>query len=128
MSVLPTILTPCILIVINNFQLGSHQLWGYQLGTGTAVPTVAAVWAVLSVTVGVVVLVYPVINRAVPVVALLLGLVSATVGGLHAANADGGLGTGNGLATAVVAFGLGMLGVVLGGLALIRAQSNRTRR
>jgi hypothetical protein len=53
---------------------------------------------------------------------LVAGLVSVGVGGLHAANAAGGLGTGNGLAGAIVASVLGLIGVVVGGLALTRSR------
>jgi hypothetical protein len=55
-------------------------------------------------------------------VALAAGLVSVVVGGVHAANAAGGLGTGNGLAGALVAVALGLIGTVAGGLALARAR------
>jgi hypothetical protein len=55
-------------------------------------------------------------------VALSLGSVSAIVGGLHAANAAGGLGTGNGLAGAVLAVALGLIGLVLGALGLARSR------
>jgi hypothetical protein len=41
---------------------------------------------------------------------------------VHAANAAGGLGTGNGLAGAVVAVALGLIATVLGGLALARTR------
>ena len=54
--------------------------------------------------------------------ALVLGLISVVVGGLHGANAAGGLGTGNGLAGAVAAVGLGLIGMVIGGLALARSR------
>jgi hypothetical protein len=52
--------------------------------------------------------------------ALALGLVGVVAGGLHGANAAGGLGTGNGLAGAVIAVALGLVGAALGGLALAR--------
>ncbi len=61
-------------------------------------------------------------GRTVPTAAAVLGLVSAVVGGLHAANAAGGLGTGNGLAGAVAALVLGLVGTVVGGLALARSR------
>jgi hypothetical protein len=48
------------------------------------------------------------------------GLISVVIGGLHSANAAGGFGTGNGLAGAIVAIMLGLIGMVLGGLALAR--------
>ena len=54
--------------------------------------------------------------------ALVLGLISVVVAGLHAANSAGGFGTGNGLAGAIVALVLGLIGLVLGGLALARSR------
>jgi hypothetical protein len=48
--------------------------------------------------------------------------VAVVAGGLHAANAAGGLGTGNGLAGAMVAVVLGAIGLILGGLALLRSR------
>jgi hypothetical protein len=45
------------------------------------------------------------------------------LGGLHAANSAGGFGTGNGLAGAIVAIVLGLIGMVLGGLAWVRSRS-----
>jgi hypothetical protein len=48
------------------------------------------------------------------------GLISVTVGGLHSANSAGGFGTGNGLAGAIVAMVVGLISLVLGGLALER--------
>ncbi|MEQ4715936.1 DUF6223 family protein [Nonomuraea sp. B19D2] len=51
-----------------------------------------------------------------------LGLTSLIIGGLHAANSAGGFGTGNGLAGAIFALLLGLIGMVLGGLALSRAR------
>ena len=49
-------------------------------------------------------------------------VISVIVGGLHTANSAGGLGTGNGLAGGVVALALGLIGLVLGGLALARSR------
>jgi hypothetical protein len=43
------------------------------------------------------------------------------VGGPHSANSAGGFGTGNGLAGAIVAM-VGLIGMVLGGLALARSR------
>jgi hypothetical protein len=51
-----------------------------------------------------------------------LGLISSVIGGLHAANSAGGFGTGHGLAGAIVAIVLGLVGMVLGGLALARSR------
>ncbi len=53
---------------------------------------------------------------------MVLGLSGLTLGGLFAATSDGGVGTGNGLAGAVVAMVLGLIGIVLGGLARARAR------
>lgn len=54
--------------------------------------------------------------------AMALGLAGLTLGGLVAATADGGTGTGNGLGGAVVAMVLGVIGLVLGGLARARTR------
>jgi hypothetical protein len=96
---------------------------GYELGVGRTVPTAAAVVGLAAVIVGGLALARPV-ARSRPVAALVLGLVAALVGGLHAASAAGGLGTGNGLAGALVAVVLGLVGVGLGGLALTRSRSS----
>ena len=95
---------------------------GYVLGVGRTVPTSAAVLALAGVVVGGWALARPGVRRAVPVTALVLGLIGAVVGGVHGANAAGGLGTGNGLAGAVIAVALGLVGVVLAGLALARSR------
>ena len=52
----------------------------------------------------------------------LVGLIGAVIGGLVVATADGGLGTGNGIAGGVVAMIVGLIGIALGGLALIRSR------
>jgi hypothetical protein len=49
-----------------------------------------------------------------------LGLLGMALGGLVAATAEGGVGTGNGLGGAFLAMALGLIGVVLGGLARLR--------
>ena len=56
------------------------------------------------------------------IVALVLGPVGLAIGGLVVASADGGLGTGNGLAGGVVAMMVGLIGMALGGLALARSR------
>ena len=61
-------------------------------------------------------------GRGAAAAALSLGSISAIVGGVHAANAAGGLGTGNGLAGAVLALVLGLSGLVLGALSLARSR------
>jgi len=97
---------------------------GYEIGTGRTVPTIAAVLGLISVVVagrafsrraaaG---------SRRAAAAALVLGSIGAIVGGIHAVNAAGGLGTGNGLAGAVAALALGVLGAALAGLALTRGR------
>ena len=51
-----------------------------------------------------------------------LAPIGLVVGGLVVATANGGLGTGNGLGGGVVAMILGLIGMVLGGLALARSR------
>lgn len=59
-------------------------------------------------------------GRRGAVVALALGPVSLIIGGLVVATAEGGVGTGNGVAGAVVAIVLALIGMALSGLALAR--------
>jgi hypothetical protein len=96
---------------------------GYELGTGRFVPTVAAVVGLAGLVIGGLALARP--GRATTAritAALVAGLFSVVVGGLHAANAAGGLGTGNGLAGAVVAVALGLIGLAVASLALARSR------
>ena len=102
---------------------GPVAVTGYELGVGRTVPTAMAVVGLAAVIVGGLGLARP-LTRGAPVAALVLGVVGAGVGGLHAANAAGGLGTGNGLAGAVIAVVLGLAGVGLGGVALTRSRSS----
>lgn len=94
---------------------------GYQVGSGRLVPSAAALVGLTSVAIGWLAARSdrPGSGRAA-LLALVAGLISVVVGGLHAANAAGGLGTGNGLAGAVLAVGLGLIGMVIGGIALAR--------
>ena len=96
---------------------------GYEVGTGRLVPSVAAFIALTGVVAGVLALARS--RRALAAVALAAGLLGAGVGGVHAANAAGGLGTGNGLAGAVVAVVLGMVAVAVGAFALARGARAR---
>lgn len=96
---------------------------GYELGVGRSVPTAAAVVGLTAVVVGVLALARPG-ARGRALAALVLGLVAALVGGLHAASAAGGFGTGHGLAGALVAVVLGLIGAALGGLGLTRSRSS----
>jgi uncharacterized protein YacL len=61
-------------------------------------------------------------GRRGAVVALVLGPIGLVVGTLVVVTADGGLGTGNGLAGGVVAMFVGLIGMALGGLALARSR------
>jgi hypothetical protein len=96
------------------------QAAGYEVGTGRLVPSLAAVVALVSVVLGWVAVTR--FARRAAYSALGFGLVGAAVGAVHAANAAGGLGTGNGLAGAVVAVVLGLVGAVLAGWALARSR------
>jgi Family of unknown function (DUF6223) len=112
-----------LLIVAFRAAGGPVAVAGYELGVGRTVPTAMAVVGLAAVIVGGRGLARPLARRA-PVAALVLGLVAAGVGGLHAVNAAGGLGTGNGLAGALVAVVLGLIGIGLGGVALTRTRSS----
>ena len=108
------------------------QLLGYEVGTGRLVPTVAAVLGLVSVAAAAVAVSR--LRRAAPgtgaraSAAVVTGVLAVAVGGLHAAQAEGGVGTGNGLAGAVVAVVLGAAGLVGGAVVLLRAGTSRTDR
>jgi hypothetical protein len=51
---------------------------------------------------------------------LVMGPIGLVIGGLVVVTADGGVGTGNGLAGGIVAMVVGLIGMTLGGLALVR--------
>jgi len=93
---------------------------GYEVGTGRLVPSTAALLALAGVVIGGFALARA--RRAGSIVALAAGATGAAVGGVHAANAAGGLGTGNGLAGAVAAVVLGVIGMAVGALALARTR------
>lgn len=61
-------------------------------------------------------------GRRRAIVALVLGPIGAVIGGLIVVTADGGVGTGNGVAGGVVAMIVGLIGVGLGWLALARSR------
>jgi Family of unknown function (DUF6223) len=67
-------------------------------------------------------------GRRAAIAALMLGPIALVIGGLVVATADGGVGTGNGVAGGVVAMMLGIIGTALGGLALARLPNALARR
>ena len=94
----------------------------FTLGTGRTVPTVAAVVGLVGVVFGTLAVIRPLLFRVGGPISIILGLISIFVGGLHAAYAAGGVGTGNGIAGAIVAAVLGLLGIALGTLAFFRSR------
>ena len=94
-----------------------------NLGSGRLVPTIAAVIGLVGVAVGIAALNssrHVGTRRTAAFVASAFGLFSLVIGGMHAANAAGGLGTGNGLAGAYVAVGLGLASSILSATVLIK--------
>lgn len=67
-------------------------------------------------------------GRRAAIVALLAGCAGLTLGGLIAATAAGGIGTGNGLGGAIVAMALSLLAMILGGVALARSPARTTTK
>jgi uncharacterized protein YacL len=61
-------------------------------------------------------------GRRGAIVALVLAPIGLVIGGLVVATAEGGVGTGHGLAGGVVAVVVGLIGTALGGLALARSR------
>ena len=61
-------------------------------------------------------------GRRGAIVAMVLGPIGLIIGGLVVVTADGGVGTGGGLAGGVVAMMVGLIGTALGGLALARSR------
>ena len=88
--------------------------------------TVAAVAGLIGALVGGLALVHSArrigAGRRGAIVALVLGPIGLVIGGLVVATAEGGVGTGNGLAGGVVAMAVGLIGMTLGGLALARTR------
>ena len=95
---------------------------GLTLGTGRTIPTVAAIIGLVGVVFGGLALFRSSWFRLGGPASIGIGLISAIVGGLHTAYAAGGVGTGNGLAGAVVAVVLGLISVGLGALSYSRAR------
>jgi hypothetical protein len=67
------------------------------------------------------------LRRNGPVLALVAGLVGASLGGLLASTAAGGLGTGHGLGGAVVALVLGVIAIGLGVVGRTRSRDHASR-
>ena len=86
---------------------------GTGIGSGRLIPSVAAVTGLIGVVLGARALarsrsrIDAVSWPRQAIAGGVAGLISLSVGGLHAANAAGGVGTGNGLAGAVVAMMMG---------------------
>ena len=62
------------------------------------------------------------IGRRRGIAALVLGPIALVMGGLVVATADGGIGTGNGLAGGIVAIVVGLMGTSAGAVALVRSR------
>jgi hypothetical protein len=104
-----------------------------NLGVGNFVGTPARIWATIAAFVALLSVIIGRLalrsvrragnggrNRAI--VALVAGVTGVVNGTVNLAVADGGLGTGNGVAGGAVALVLGLVGSVLGGLALARSR------
>ncbi|MGS2809745.1 DUF6223 family protein [Nocardia sp. MW-W600-9] len=92
----------------------------YGLTADRAIATSAAFLALFGAVLGGFALARPSSLRAA--IAVGAGVVAAVVGAFVVVTADGGLGTGNGIAGGYIAFVLGALGAALGGLALVRVR------
>lgn len=95
----------------------------FTLGTGRTLPTVAAVVGLIGVVAGGFAFARPGTVAIGRPLALVCGLISLCVGGLHAAYAAGSFGTGNGLAGAVVAIVLGVVAAALGAFTFTRSRT-----
>jgi hypothetical protein len=115
MSVL-SVLAPAAEQVVGNYVVTPARIWA----------TIAAFVALASVVLG-----WRALRsvrragnggRKGAIVALVAGLTGVVNGAVNLAVADGGLGTGNGVAGGALALVLGLIGAVLGGLALARSR------
>jgi hypothetical protein len=102
----------------------------YDLTAGRLVGTVAALVSLAGVVIGGLALARSAARigngKRRAIVCLVAGLTGMVIGALNLAVADGGLGTGNGVAGGAIALVLGLVATVLGRLALVR--SRRTGR
>jgi hypothetical protein len=101
-----------------------HQLLdpaaaSYGLTAGRFWSLVAAVFGLAGVVVGGLALARRFRGRG-PVVAMVSGLVGMAIGGWVVAAAKGGPGTGYGIVGGFAALGIGLVAIVLGGLAVAR--------
>ena len=100
---------------------------GYGMTSGRLVATAAAVVGLIGVVIGLLALVRPsglfgsATGRLGVTIAFAAGLIAAAVGGWRAATSTG-IGTGGGLAGAIVAVVLGLIAISLGWLALSRSR------
>lgn len=108
-----------LLSIVIAMPLAAHAASGVGgLGAGRLLPSLAALAGLTGMIIG-----WRARNgssQTKAIVASVLGLISLFIGVLHAANAAGGFGTGNGLAGAIVAILLGLSGMVVGLIALVR--------
>lgn len=102
-----------------------------QQAAGSYVMTSGRLWSIVAIGVGLVGVVVGGLALARPadrlgrlgaVPALVAGLVGAVGGAVVVAASGGQLGTGGGLAGGAVAVALGLVGIALGALALVRAR------
>jgi hypothetical protein len=84
----------------------------FAIGSGRLLPTLAAAVALLGAVLGAWSWFGAGRNKAM--IAIVLGAIGAAIGMLHAMNAGGGVGTGNGLAGAIAAIALGFVAMAFG--------------
>jgi len=98
----------------------------YTMSAGRVGAIVAAVLGLAGVVIGGLALARPAgrfgVKRLGGVISLTTGLICMALGALVVATSDGGIGTGNGLGGAYVALVIGLVAVVLGGVALVRSR------
>jgi hypothetical protein len=98
----------------------------YELSAGRVGAMVAALLGLAGAVVGGLALARPRMRRGAGA-ALAAGVVGMVLGGVVVASADGGLGTGNGLGGGVVALGVGAVAACLGGAGLARSRRAAAR-
>lgn len=94
----------------------------YDMSVGRLIATSSVVLGLVGAVIGGLALVRAGASTR-PLVALVAGLTAVVGGTVVVATAEGGLGTGNGLGGGIVAIAVGLIGAVLGGLALSRARA-----